>query len=190
VPRSTGRNRRRRLHQYRVGLRAAFAPPGARLPGGRAIGVARIRDAESQGMLCSERELGLGEEHEAGVLALDAGAPLGADLVEHLGLDDQVLEIEITPNRPDCLSVLGVARELAALTGRRLRRSPVRLREAREPARALVRLRVEAPDLCPRYTVRVIEDVRVGPSPPWMAARLRACGLRPISNVVDVTTVL
>jgi phenylalanyl-tRNA synthetase beta chain len=171
----------------RVGLRAAFAPPGARLPGGRTIGVVRIRDAESQGMLCSERELGLGDEHEAGVLALDAGAPLGADLVGHLGLDDRVLEIEITPNRPDCLSVLGVARELAALTGRRLRPPAVRRRESREPARALVRVRVEAPDLCPRYTVRVIGGVRVGPSPAWMAARLRACGLRPISNVVDVT---
>jgi phenylalanyl-tRNA synthetase beta chain len=170
----------------RVGLRAAFAPPGAILPGGRAIGVAKIRGAESHGMLCSERELGLGEEHEAGVLALD-GAPLGADLVDHLGLDDHVLEIEITPNRPDCLSVLGVARELAALTGRRLRPPQIGRRESREPARALVRVRVEAPDLCPRYTVRVVSGVTIGPSPAWMAARLRACGLRPISNVVDIT---
>jgi len=171
----------------RVGLRAAFAPPGATLPGGREIGIAKIRDAESQGMLCSERELGLGDEHEAGVLALDADAPLGADLIEHLGLDDRVLEIEITPNRPDCLSVLGVARELAALTGRRLRPPRIAVREGRESARSLARVRVEAPDLCPRYTVRVISGVRVGPSPAWMAARLRACGLRPISNVVDVT---
>jgi phenylalanyl-tRNA synthetase beta chain len=171
----------------RVGLRAAFAPPGASLPGGCAIGVAKIRGAESQGMLCSERELGLGDEHEAGVLALDADAPLGADVVSHLGLDDRVLEIEITPNRPDCLSVLGVARELAALTGRRLRGPAIAPRESREPARSLARVRVEAPDLCPRYTVRVISGVRVGPSPAWMAARLRACGLRPISNVVDVT---
>jgi len=171
----------------RVGLRAAFAPPGATLPGGRAIAAVKIRDVESQGMLCSERELGLGEEHEAGVLALDADAPLGADLVGHLGLDDRVLEIEITPNRPDCLSVLGVARELAALTGARLRPPAIRLREGRQTARALARVRVEAPDLCPRYTVRVIGDVRVGPSPAWLAARLRACGLRPISNVVDIT---
>jgi len=171
----------------RVGLRAAFAPPGATLPGDRAVAVAKIRGVESHGMLCSERELGLGDEHEAGVLALDADAPLGADLLAHLGLDDHVLEIEVTPNRPDCLSVLGVARELAALTGRRLRPPAARPREEREPARALVRVRVEAPDLCPRYTVRVISDVRVGPSPARMAARLRACGLRPISNVVDVT---
>ena len=169
-----------------AGLRAAFAPPGARLPGGREVAVAKIRGEESQGMLCSERELGLGEEHEAGLLALD-GAPPGADLVAHLGLDDQVLEIEITPNRPDCLSVLGVARELAALTGRRLRPPRIVLRESRTPARARARVRVEAPDLAPRYTVRVIDGLRVAPSPAWMAMRLRACGLRPISNVVDIT---
>lgn len=170
----------------KVGVRAAFAPPGAMLPGGRAIGVAKIRGVESHGMLCSERELGLGEEHEAGLLTVD-GAPLGADLVDHLGLDERVLEIEITPNRPDCLSIIGVARELAALTGARLRPPRIALRESREPARALARVRVEARDLCPRYTVRVVTGLRVEPSPAWMAARLRACGLRPISNVVDIT---
>ncbi len=170
----------------RPGLRAAFAPPGATLPGGPVM-VARIRGVESEGMLCSERELGLGDEHEAGVLALDPDAPLGADLLRHLALDDAVLEIEITPNRPDCLSVLGVARELAALTGARLTPPAIALKEADEPAEALARVRVEAVDLCPRYTVRVVTGVTVGPSPAWMAARLRACGLRPISNVVDVT---
>jgi phenylalanyl-tRNA synthetase beta chain len=169
-----------------VGARAAFAPPGARLPGGREIGIVKIRGVESHGMLCSERELGLGEEHETGLLLVD-GAPPGADLVAHLGLDDRVLDIEITPNRPDCLSVLGVARELAALTGRRLRPPRIGLRESRTPARTLARVRVEAPDLAPRYTVRVIEGLRVAPSPAWLAMRLRACGLRPISNVVDVT---
>jgi phenylalanyl-tRNA synthetase beta chain len=169
-----------------AGVRAAFAPPGARLPGGREIAVAKIRGVESQGMLCSERELGLGEEHEAGLMLLD-GAPAGADLVAHLGLDDRVLDIEITPNRPDCLSVLGVARELSALTGRRLRPPRITLRESRTTARSRARVRVEAPDLAPRYTVRVIEELRVAPSPAWMAMRLRACGLRPISNVVDIT---
>jgi len=169
-----------------VGVRAAFAPPGATLPGGRAIGVAKIRGVESHGMLCSERELGLGEEHEAGLLTVD-GAPLGVDLVEHLRLDERVLEIEITPNRPDCLSVMGVARELAALTGTRLRPPTLALRETKRVARSLARVRVEAADLAPRYTVRVIDKLRVGPSPAWMAARLRAAGLRPISNVVDIT---
>jgi phenylalanyl-tRNA synthetase beta chain len=170
----------------KVGVRAAFAPPGATLPGGRAIGIAKLRGVESHGMLCSERELGLGEEHEAGLLTVD-GAPLGADLVQHLGLDERVLEIEITPNRPDCLSIVGVARELAALTGARLRPPRIALRESTPAARTLARVRIEAPDLCRRYTVRVITGLRVGPSPAWMAARLRACGLRPISNVVDIT---
>jgi phenylalanyl-tRNA synthetase beta chain len=169
------------------GLRAAFAPPGAVLPGNRAIGAATIRGVTSEGMLCSERELGLGEEHEAGVLALEPDAPLGGDLVSHLGLDDVVLEIEITPNRPDCLSVLGVARELSALTGTPLRAPNVALTESDDDAHALARVRIEAPDLCHRFTGRVILDVKVGPSPAWMAARLRAVGLRPISNVVDVT---
>jgi phenylalanyl-tRNA synthetase beta chain len=169
-----------------VGVRAAFAPPGAVLPSGKTIGIAKIRGVESHGMLCSERELGLGEEHEAGLLTVD-GAPPGADLVEHLGLDDRVLEIEITPNRPDCLSIIGVARELAALTGARLRPPRITLRETKRFARTLAAVRVEAPELAPRYTVRVIENLRVGPSPAWMAARLRAAGLRPISNVVDIT---
>src|SRR5207247_1316593 len=92
-----------------------------------------------------------------------------------------------TPNRPDCLSVLGVARELAALTGAPLRPPPISLREGRQRAADLARVRVEAPDLCPRYTVRIIDGVRVAPSPAWMQSRLRAVGLRPISNVVDVT---
>jgi phenylalanyl-tRNA synthetase beta chain len=170
-----------------VGLRAAFAPPGAVLPGGRAIGIAKIRGVESQGMLCSERELGLGDEHEAGVLSVDADAPLGTDLVRLLGLDDEVLEVEVTPNRPDCLSVIGVARELAALTGASLRRPEVALKEGAEAVTDLARVRIEAPDLCARFTARVISGVAVAPSPAWLAWRLRAAGLRPISNVVDVT---
>lgn len=170
-----------------AGVRAAFAPPGAVLPGGRRIGTARIRGVASQGMLCSERELGIGEEHERGILTVDADAPLGADLVGYLGLDDHVLEVDVTPNRPDCLSVIGVARELGALTGVPLRPPPIALKEADEPAAALVEVRIEAPDLCRRFTARVISGVRVAPSPAWLAARLRAAGLRPISNVVDVT---
>src|SRR5438477_5921690 len=171
----------------RAGARAAFAPPGATLPGLGVVAAKKIHGVESEGILCSERELGLGDEHEAGLLLLDGDAVVGADLVKQLGLDDHVLEIEITPNRPDCLSVLGVARELAALTGPRLRPPPTRLREGTIRTRDLARVRIEAPELCPRYTVRVIEGVRVAPSPAWVQSRLRAAGLRPISNVVDVT---
>src|SRR5207244_2009018 len=120
----------------RVGVRAAFAPPGAVLPGGRRIAAAKIHSVESQGMLCSERELGIGEEHDAGIVEVTDARP-GADLVAALGLDDHVLEVEVTPNRPDCLSVLGIARELAALTGARLRPPQVVLRESGDAARGL-----------------------------------------------------
>jgi phenylalanyl-tRNA synthetase beta chain len=169
------------------GVRAAFAPPGATLPGGRRVAAARIHGVESQGMLCSERELGLGPEHEAGILLVDADATLGADLVAHLGLDDRVLEVEVTPNRPDCLSVVGIARELAALTGAPFRGPTLAVKESDEPAESLARVRIEAPDLCSRFTARVISGIHVRPSPAWLAARLRIVGLRPISNVVDVT---
>ena len=169
------------------GLRSAFAPPGSMLPGGRAIGAAPIRGVTSEGMLCSERELGLSDEHDGGILVLDPDAPLGAELVSHLRLDDVVLEIEVTPNRPDCLSVVGIARELAALTGAPWRSSAVALPESSDDVRELARVRIDDPDLCHRFTARVISDVTVGPSPGWLAARLRAVGLRPISNVVDVT---
>ena len=169
------------------GLRTAFAPPGSVLPGGRRVEAAKVHGVISEGMLCSERELGLGEEHDAGVLVLGGDAPLGADLVGHLGLDDVVLEIEITPNRPDCLSVVGIARELAALTGAPFRPPKITLDVSDEDVHALARVRIEAPELCHRFSARVITGVKVVPSPAWMAARLRAVGLRPISNVVDVT---
>src|SRR5213594_1344529 len=171
----------------KVGARAPFAPPGAVLPGERKIAAAKIHGVESQGMLCSERELGLGEEHEAGLLLLDDGVRPGADLIATLGLDDHLLEVEITPNRPDCLSVLGIARELAALTGARLRPPAIALKESGESAGKLARVRIEAPDLCHRFTARMIGSVTVRPSPAWLRARLRAVGLRPISNVVDAT---
>src|SRR5256884_436169 len=170
----------------RVGVRAAFAPPGAVLPGGRRIAAAKIHGVESQGMLCSERELGIGEEHDGGIVEVTDARP-GADLVAALGLDDHVLEVEVTPNRPDCLSVLGIARELAALTGARLRPPQVVLRESGDAARNLARVRIEAADLCHRFAARVISGVTIGPSPAWLRTRLRAIGLRPISNVVDAT---
>src|SRR5262249_57159291 len=111
----------------------------------------------------------------------------GADLVTTLGLDDHVLEVEITPNRPDCLSIVGIARELSALTGARFHPPAVKLKESGEPARALASVVIEASDLCHRFTARVISGVTIGPSPAWLQARLRAVGLRAISNVVDAT---
>jgi phenylalanyl-tRNA synthetase beta chain len=170
----------------RAGVRAAFAPPGAALPGGRRVAVATIRGTVSEGMLCSEAELGVGDD-ASGLLLLGADAPVGADLVSHLGIDDAILEVEVTPNRPDCLAIVGVARELAALTGGRLRPPDSTVREDPALTTAGWRITIEDPDLCPRYAARLSTDVAVGPSPAWLAQRLRAAGLRPINNVVDVT---
>jgi phenylalanyl-tRNA synthetase beta chain len=168
------------------GLRAAFAPPGARLPGLGEVKAARIRGEVSEGILCSEKELGISDDH-SGVLVLPAEAPLGADLSTYLGLDDWILDIEITPNRPDALSVVGVAREVAALTGAPFRFPKVLATEGETEASALAALDIQATDLCPRFCARVITGLTVKPSPPWLAQRLRAVGLRPINNLVDVT---
>jgi phenylalanyl-tRNA synthetase beta chain len=168
------------------GLRAAFAPPGARLPGVGEVRAAKIRGVISEGILCSEKELGLSDDH-AGILVLPAEAPLGADLSPYLGLDDWILDIEITPNRPDALSVVGVAREIAALTGAPFRFPRVVATESEPEASTLAAVDVQAPDLCPRFCARVITGLTVKPSPPWLAQRLRAVGLRPINNLVDVT---
>jgi phenylalanyl-tRNA synthetase beta chain len=168
------------------GVRTALAPPGATLPGGRRVKSARIHGVTSEGMLCSEKELGIGDDHD-GILVLPPDAPLGADLSTYLGLDDQILEIEITPNRPDALSVVGVAREIAALTGAPFRFPQVAVKESEPDAASLAAVEIDAPDLCPRFCARVISGLTVRPSPPWMAQRLRAVGLRPINNLVDVT---
>jgi phenylalanyl-tRNA synthetase beta chain len=169
-----------------AGLRTALAPPGATLPGGRTVTAARIRGITSEGMLCSEKELGLGDD-QTGIIALPTDAPLGADLAAYLALDDWVLEVEITPNRPDVLSVVGVAREIATITGARFRFSPATLTEGATEAASVATVEVAAPDLCPRFCARVITGLTVRPSPPWLAQRLRAVGLRPINNLVDLT---
>ena len=169
-----------------VGVRAAFAPPGARLPGLGEVKAAKIRGVVSEGILCSEREVGVSEDH-SGLLLLPAEAPLGADLSTYLGLDDWILDIEITPNRPDALSVVGVAREVAALTAAPFRFPKVAVAEGETEAAALAALDIQATDLCPRFCARVITGLTVKPSPPWLAQRLRAVGLRPINNLVDVT---
>ncbi|MFQ5521268.1 MAG: phenylalanine--tRNA ligase subunit beta, partial [Candidatus Methylomirabilia bacterium] len=169
-----------------AGARAAFAPPGAELPGGRRVEAITIRGARSEGMLCSERELGIGEDAD-GIVLFPADAPLGADLISYLALDDWILEVDVTPNRPDCLSVVGVAREVAALSGAPLRLPATAVKEGDTDVASLASVVVEDPDLCPRYTARVITGLRVAPSPPWLAQRLRAVGLRPINNLVDAT---
>lgn len=171
---------------YVVGDRIPLAAPGARLPGGIEIGARTVRGETSDGMLCSARELGIAEDH-SGILLLDRDAPLGADVVSTLALQDVLFELDVTPNRPDALSVVGIAREVAAAYGLPLTIPSVDLREDGPPVATLASVEVVDARGCPRYLARVIEGVRVGPSPWWMRRRLLACGVRPISNVVDVT---
>jgi phenylalanyl-tRNA synthetase beta chain len=168
----------------RAGIHVPFARLGAVLPGGHAIGPSKIRGVDSQGMICSAAELGL-EEKSDGILILGDEAPLGSDIRPLLGLDDTLFEIEIAPNRRDALSVLGIARELAAGFNLPLKAPEPRVRTL-EPGNNFT-IQVEEPGLCPRYTGRLIRNVKVGPSPAWMANRLRQCGFRPINNIVDIT---
>jgi phenylalanyl-tRNA synthetase beta chain len=169
-----------------AGQTVAVARPGAVMPNGMQLGVAKLRGVESNGMILAEDELGIGTDH-AGIMVLaDEHAP-GTPLESVLPISTAVLELEITPNRPDCLGVYGVAREVHAATGAPLQPPPWTqdLRTGAEiPG---VEIRVEDPDLCPRFTARVFEDVTIGPSPPWLKARLMAAGQRPINNVVDIT---
>ncbi len=145
---------------------------------------ARIRGVVSEGMICSELELGLGEGHE-GIVVLPEDAPLGMPLDQYMG--DTVLDLELTPNRLDCLSVLGVAHEVAALTGKTVREPEVSYSEEGPPVEQQASVSIAEPELCHRYTATVIRGLTIGPSPQWLQDRLTRAGLRPISNVVDVT---
>lgn len=170
----------------KAGDKVAVATPGTTLPDGRAIGAAEIRGVASHGMLCSERELGLGDDHD-GILILGGAVEVGTPLAQALGMSDTVFEVGLTPNRGDCLSILGIARELAALQAAKLVRRRSALREKGTPAEQQVTVRITDPDLCWRYSARVVTGVRIAPSPVWMQQRLLASGMRPINNVVDVT---
>jgi len=168
------------------------AVEGARLAGGLVIKRAKLRGVESRGMMCSGRELGIDPkimpaDQAHGIMILPPGTPLGKDAKELLGLDDFIMELDLTPNRGDCLSMTGVAREVAALLGRPLRPVQPAFSELAEEITGQVRVDIEAGDLCRRFVGRLIKNVRVGRSPLWMQYRLRAAGIRPISNIVDVT---
>lgn len=171
------------------GDHVALALPGAHLPNGMKIAKSKIRGEVSEGMLCSEVELGLAKE-SAGIMILPDALGLGDSFAKALMLEDTVFEINITPNRPDCLSVIGIAREVAALTGKELKRSPMVLEEALNiagPASAEISVDIEDKEACPRYTAKVIPGVKITPSPLWLKRRLEASGVRAINNVVDIT---
>ncbi len=171
----------------REGLLVPVALPGATLPGipGQVAEV-ELRGVPSQAVLCSEKELGLSDDH-SGLMELPEDLRPGTPIAAALGLDDAVLEIEVYPNRPDHLSVYGIAREVAALTGGSLRRPETEVDEADQAAEEVASVEVLDPDLCPRYIARVIRGVKIGPSPAWLQRYLRAAGMRPINNVVDIT---
>ncbi|MFV0414715.1 MAG: phenylalanine--tRNA ligase subunit beta, partial [Oscillospiraceae bacterium] len=175
-----------------VGNLCPAALHGAKLPNGMEIKRSKLRGLESNGMLCSLGELGLTAHDfpnavEDGILVLDEDAPLGQNAAIALGMDDYSVEFEITPNRPDCLSVLGLAREAAATF-----KVPFEHRAPVAPAgqgnaAGLLKVKVEAPGACSRYSAAIVENVRVKPSPRWLRERLRLCGVRPINNIVDIT---
>ena len=167
------------------GQRVPVALPGAVLPGGRRIERTEKMGVVSNGMLCSGDELGLTADAD-GILILDASTPVGARLTDLFG--DVVLDVDVKPNRGDALSIVGIAREVAAVTGAPLRMPPTDVAEGTGPSTAeRLRVRVEDERLCPRFVGRWIEGVRVGPSPDWVQIRLVAAGIRPISNVVDAS---
>ncbi|MBM4307469.1 MAG: phenylalanine--tRNA ligase subunit beta, partial [Deltaproteobacteria bacterium] len=170
----------------REGQRVPLALVGAKLPNGVEIKRSKIRGETSIGMLCSEIELGLGQD-ATGIMILDPSTSLGASLGEALGLADTILDISITPNRPDCLCVIGIAREIAALTHQRIKYPVSVLSNQRKEIHQRTSVTLQDPDLCPRYVARMIEGVKIGPSPNWMRNRLEKVGIRSISNVVDVT---
>ena len=170
----------------REGMLAPVATIGATLPVGLTIKRAKLRGETSEGMLCSEKELGLSDD-AAGLMELPTDTHLGIPLSEALRLDDVVFELEITPNRPDCLSLIGVAREIRAETGNPLKLPTVDLKESSTNAGDLTSVTIDAPDLCPRYAARVIQGVKVSESPAWLQQRLESVGIGVINNIVDIT---
>lgn len=171
---------------FKQGDTVALAQVGAVLPGDFKIKRSKIRGEESCGMLCSEKELGLAEE-SAGIMILPQEYTLGTPLFSALGTKDTIFEIGLTPNRADCLSVIGIAREIAAKLGTKVKYPGHAVVESDTPIESVASVTIEAPDLCPRYTARYIAGVKIGPSPQWLVSRLASSGMRSINNVVDVT---
>jgi phenylalanyl-tRNA synthetase beta chain len=169
-----------------VGQKAPTALLGARLAGDIEIKRVKIRGVESCGMVCSERELGFSDDH-SGIMVLDNAAPVGTPLADYLEYRDYVLDIELTPNRGDAMSAIGIARDLAALAGVRVKYPSYAIKPNNAKASDVFSVTSDDPDACPRFTARIIRNVKIAPSPWWVQKRLLTCGVRPISNVVDIT---
>ncbi len=172
-----------------LGQRVPFAHIGARLRDAHTeeaivLKPVKIRGVASVGMVCSEKELGISESHE-GILVLPQEAPIGTPLDAYLG--DVVMDLDVTPNRPDWLSVIGIAREIAALTGESLHLPQIHYKETEKPIDSFASVDIVDPDLCPRYCASLITGIKIAPSPSWLQQRLNSCAMRPINNVVDVT---
>ncbi|MGG1878113.1 phenylalanine--tRNA ligase subunit beta [Paenibacillus cisolokensis] len=177
-----------------AGQKVPVALVGAKLPGGLDIKKAKLRGVLSQGMICSAKELGMNDkllpkELQEGILVLPEDTEIGRPIVEVLGLNDQVLELDLTPNRSDCLSMVGAAYEVSAILGRELTlpQPEKNLAETGNPASDRIAVRIDAPEQCSHYAARYIAGVTIGPSPMWMQNRLMAAGIRPINNIVDIT---
>lgn len=173
-----------------AGQLVPVALEGATLPGGVTIRKTVLRGVESQGMICSAKELGfpdkfLMKEQQEGILVLGKDAVIGQDIKEYLGMNDQVLELELTPNRSDCLSMLGVAYEVSAIFDRKLRLPEIELHEI--DSSEVMDIIIESEEDCPIYSAQIVRNLKIGPSPQWMQNRLISAGIRPINNVVDIT---
>ena len=168
------------------GMLAPVALPGTRFPNDMVLEKGIIRGVASEGMLCSEAELELGQD-ASGILILKDDLRVGENLVKALQLSDATIEMDLTPNRPDCLSIIGTAREIGAIQKKQIAYPDITLHDSREDIQKHTSITVEAPELCPRYAARVVENITVTPSPFWIQDRLRSVGLRPINNIVDIT---
>jgi phenylalanyl-tRNA synthetase beta chain len=168
------------------GDKVPVAVVGAKLTGGLKVKKTKIRGETSAGMMCSERELGLGDDH-SGIMVLPPDTNVGDPFEKAMGMDDVVLELGITPNRPDCLSMIGVAREVAAVAGAQAKPPEFEVPEEGPDIASLTSVTIDDPGGCPRYAARIVEGVTIGPSPLWMQQKLMKAGLRPLNNVVDIT---
>nr|MBN2278049.1 phenylalanine--tRNA ligase subunit beta [candidate division Zixibacteria bacterium] len=173
----------------RGGQKVVVAKIGAELQGGIKIKKSKIRGVESSGMICAEDELGLSDDH-SGIMVLDEDAPIGAPIDDVLKVNDYILNLDLTPNRADLLSAIGVARDTACLAGLKMKKPEIDLIEVSEKASDYIKIRIDNPEACQRYTARIIKGVKIGLSPWWIRRKLLLCGIRPISNVVDITNLV